>query len=413
MSIGYKKRRLFVEEIAVEDLAKEHGTPLYVYSRGAIVRNYGAFVKAFSKIPHLICYAMKANANRAILRVLAREGSGADVVSGGELYQAIRAGIRPQKIVFSGVGKIDNEIEFGIRHGILMFNVESGDELSRINRIAVRLKRRVSIALRINPDVDPGTHPYIATGQSEHKFGIPMGKIPDVLATASSLRNVQMVGIHVHLGSQIMKLAPYRRAFRKVLEMVDDLQGNGRKITHIDLGGGFGIPYKKADECLQAEQLAELVQPELRKRQLRLILEPGRSITGNAGILVTRVLYVKKGMRRTFIVVDAGMNDLIRPSLYQAYHEILPVRSGKTPDLVADIVGPVCETGDFLARGRRVQRCEAEDLLAVMNAGAYGFSMSSNYNGRLRPAEVIVDGNRSRLVRKRETYEDLTRTEVT
>lgn len=413
MSIGYKKGRLFVEEIAVEDLATEHGTPLYVYSRGAIVRNYGAFVKAFSKIPHLICYAMKANANRAILRVLAGEGSGADVVSGGELHQAIQAGIPPEKIVFSGVGKTDEEIDLGIRQGILMFNVESGDELIRISRVANRLKQIVSIALRINPDVDAGTHPYIATGQSEHKFGIPLAKIPYVLSTANSLKNVQMVGLHVHLGSQITRLAPYRRAFWKILEMVDDLQGSGRKITHIDLGGGFGIAYKHTEKVLQASQLAELVQPALLKRRLRLILEPGRSITGDAGILVTQVLYLKEGMRRTFLVVDAGMNDLIRPSLYQAYHEIVPVRRRKVPVMLADIVGPVCETGDFLARGRRVQRCESGDLLAVMNAGAYGFSMSSNYNGRRRPAEVMVDGNESRLVRKRETYDDLTRTEVT
>lgn len=411
--MGYKNGRLLFDGMSVEDLAEEYGTPLYVYSRGAIVRNYAAFETAFSKIPHLICYAMKANGNRAILKVLAKEGSGADVVSGGELHQAIQAGIRPEKLVFSGVGKTDEEIDLGIRQRILMFNVESGDELIRISQAANRLKRKVSIALRINPDVDAGTHPYIATGQSEHKFGIPLRKIPDVLATANSLKNVQMVGIHVHLGSQITRLAPYRRAFRTVLAMVDDLQRNGRRITHIDLGGGFGIAYKHAEKGLQAGQLAELVQPALQKRQLRLILEPGRSITGNAGILITQVLYVKKGMRRTFIVVDAGMNDLIRPSLYHAYHEIVPVRRRKVPVTLADIVGPVCETGDFLARGRRVQRCESGDLLVVMNAGAYGFSMSSNYNGRRRPAEVMVDGNGSRLIRKRETYEDLTRTEVT
>lgn len=413
MSIGYKKSKLFVEEVAVEDLAREHGTPLYVYSQGAIVRNYGAFVKAFSEVPHLICYAMKANANRAILKVLAREGSGADVVSGGELHQAIEAGIPPEKIVFSGVGKIDDEIELGIRHRILMFNVESGEELNRINGVARRLKRKVSIALRINPDVNPETHPYIATGQSEHKFGIPLRKIPEVLSIAISLKNIQLVGIHVHLGSQITKLAPYRRAFRKILEMVDDLLAKGLKITHIDIGGGFGIPYKQVEKGLQPEQLATLVESELRKRQLQLILEPGRSITGDAGILVTRVLYVKEGLKRTFIVVDAGMNDLIRPSLYQAYHEILPDRRRKASAIVADIVGPVCETGDFLARGRRIQLCESGDLLVVMNAGAYGFSMSSNYNGRRRPAEVMVDGKGSRLVRKRETYEDLSRTEVT
>ncbi|HYA11417.1 MAG TPA: diaminopimelate decarboxylase [Thermodesulfovibrionales bacterium] len=407
----YHGRELFAEDIAVTKLAEAYGTPLYIYSYNTFLRHFRAYTSAFQDYPHIICFALKANSNIAILRLFAKNGGGADIVSGGELYRALKAGISPKKIVYAGVGKTEEEIQFALKSKILMFNVESEDELGEINRIAGIMKLKAPIALRINPDIDPETHPYIATGLKEHKFGIPIADALEYYRIASKLKNINVVGIHKHIGSQITKVSPFVDALRNILFLIDKLGAEGLNIKYLDVGGGLGISYKD-EEPPVPKDLARNLIPLLKGRKLTLIVEPGRSIAGNAGILVTEVLYRKKGKEKEFIIVDAGMNDLIRPSLYGAYHHILPVIRGKRDTIFCDVVGPICESGDFLAKERELKKIEKGKYLAVMGAGAYGFSMSSNYNSRPRAAEVMVRGREHFLIRSREIYRDLIKGEM-
>lgn len=406
----YRGRELFAEDVAITDLAEEYGTPLYVYSYHTLLRHFRAYADAFRNYPHIICFALKANSNIAILRLFAKNGGGADIVSGGELYRALKAGISPKRIVYAGVGKTEEEIRFALRSKILMFNVESGDELREINRVAGIMGLKAPIALRINPDIDPETHPYIATGLKKNKFGIPIEDAVEHYRIASRLKNVTILGIHKHIGSQITKISPFVDALKNILLLIDRLSSDGLDIQYLDAGGGLGISYKD-EEPPVPEDLAKNLIPLLNGRTLTLITEPGRSIAGNAGILVTRVLYQKKGEEKEFVIVDAGMNDLIRPSLYGAYHHILPVLRRKRRSILCDVVGPICESGDFLAKGRELRTVKKGEYLAVMGAGAYGFSMSSNYNSRPRAAEVLVMGKEHFLIRYRETHRDLIRNE--
>ena len=406
----YHRNELFAEDVAVKALAEKYGTPLYVYSYNTLLRHFRAYSDAFNDYPHIICFALKANPNISILRLFAKYGGGADIVSGGELYKALKAGIPSQKIVYAGVGKTEEEIHLSLRSKILMFNVESEDELREINRIAGIMRRKAPVALRINPDIDPETHPYIATGLKRHKFGIPIEDAVEHYRIASSLKNIKVIGIHKHIGSQITKVSPFVDALRSILLLMDKLNAEGLSIQYLDMGGGLGISYKD-EEPPVPEDLARNLIPLLKGRKLTLIVEPGRSIVGNAGILVTRVLYLKKGEEKEFAIVDAGMNDLIRPSLYSAYHRILPVIRKQRSAVLYDVVGPICESGDFLAKERELKKVKRGEYLAVMGAGAYGFSMSSNYNCRPKAAEVMVKDREHFLIRERETYNDLLRSE--
>jgi diaminopimelate decarboxylase len=406
----YRSGSLYAEDVPVKALAETYGTPLYVYSYQTLLRHFLAYDDAFEGLPHLICFALKANTNMALIRLLAKQGGGADVVSGGEAYRALRAGVPPRKIVYAGVGKTEEEIRFALKSGVLMFNVESGDELSEIDRIAGTLKVRAPIALRVNPDINPQTHPYIATGLKTHKFGIPIEDAFEYYSLAKGLKHIKIVGIHKHIGSQITRVTPFRDALEKILVLVDALEGQGVTIKYLDIGGGLGITYKDEEPPLPRDLAGSLI-PLLKDRDLTVIIEPGRSIVGNAGILVTKVLYLKKTHEKDFVVVDAGMNDLVRPSLYGAYHHIQPVEKRRRKVIMADVVGPICESGDFLAREREVPEAKPGEFLAVMSAGAYGFSMSSNYNSRPRPAEIMVKKDRHTVIRKRETYRDLIRGE--
>jgi len=407
---NYKKGELYAEDVPLRTLAAKYGTPLYVYSQGTLERHVESYEKAFKGFPHVLCFAVKANSNIAVLGALGKKGAGADVVSGGELYRALKAGIPANKIVYAGVGKTDEEIRFALKSRILMFNIESGQELEEINRVAGRMRVKAPIALRINPDIDPLTHPYISTGLKKYKFGIPMEEALEYFHIASGMKHVEVVGIHKHIGSQITEVTPFVDALNRVLALVDELQSQGLGIRYLDMGGGLGIPYNH-ENTDQPRELANRVLPLLKGRDLTLVLEPGRSISGNAGVLVSKVLYLKEGPGKEFVIVDAGMNDLMRPTLYDAYHEILPVKKTRRGKITADVVGPICESGDFLARGREIQKLERGELIAVMSAGAYGFTMSSNYNSRPRAAEVMVKGRRHFLVRERETYKDITKDE--
>lgn len=408
----YRKNELYAEDVPVRQLAETYGTPLYVYSATTLLNHFHAYQEAFDGMPHLVCFALKANSNSALLRLIAREGGGADVVSGGEIFRALRAGIPGRRIVYAGVGKTEGEIRFALKSKILMFNVESGAELEEIDRIAGDMRTKAPIALRINPDIDPETHPYIATGLKSHKFGIPIEEALEYYRLAQRLRNVSIVGIHKHIGSQITKVSPFVEALKKTLLLVDGLREHGIGIEYLDVGGGLGITYRNEEPPLPRD-LAKGLVPLLRGRRLTLILEPGRSIVGNAGMLVSRVLYLKERDGKTFVIVDAGMNDLMRPSLYNAYHCIQPVgKKARRRRIVADVVGPICESGDFLAKERDIPAVLPGEYLAVMSAGAYGFSMGSRYNSRPMIAEVLVMGKRHALVRNRETYRDLVRHEV-
>jgi len=406
----YRKGELFAEDVPARKLVKKYGTPLYVYSYNTLLRHFKAYTDAFRDYPHIICFALKANPNTAILRLFAKNGGGADIVSGGELYKALRAGIPPQKIVYAGVGKTEEEITLALKSNILMFNVESEEELGEINRIAGAMRRKAPIALRINPDIDPETHPFIATGLKEHKFGIPIEDALEHYRVASRLKNIKVIGIHKHIGSQITKVSPFVDALRSILLFMDTLSSEGLNLQYLDVGGGLGISYKNEEPPLPKE-LARSLIPLLKGRRLTVLVEPGRSIVGNAGILLTRVLYLKKAEKKEFIIVDAGMNDLIRPSLYDAYHHLLPVVRKRRNNALYDVVGPICESSDFLAKERELKRIKRGEYLAVMGAGAYGFSMSSNYNSRPRAAEVMVKGKEHVLIRSRETYSDLAKNE--
>ncbi|HWR58097.1 MAG TPA: diaminopimelate decarboxylase, partial [Thermodesulfovibrionales bacterium] len=407
----YIKGRLHAEDVPVREIVEEYGTPLYIYSFSTLLRHFKAYDDAFDGVPHMICFALKANSNSAILRLLAKEGGGADVVSGGEIFRALKAGIPSRKIVYAGVGKTEEEIRFALKAKILMFNVESESELAEIDRIAGEMKVKAPVALRVNPDIDPETHPYIATGLRKHKFGIPIEDAFEYYKSAKKLKNIEIVGIHKHIGSQITKVSPFVDAMKKTLSLVDELDCQGVKIRYLDIGGGLGITYKDEEPPLPRD-LAKRLLPMVKGRQLTLIVEPGRSIVGNAGILVTKVLYLKPGEEKDFVIVDAGMNDLIRPSFYGSYHHIQPVEKKRRTNILADVVGPICESGDFLAKEREMPEVRRGEYLAVMSAGAYGFSMSSNYNSRPRAAEVMVRGRDFALIRKRETFNDLTGREV-
>lgn len=402
----YRKSELYAEDVPVSKIAGEVGTPLYIYSHKTILRHVNAYMDAFDGKPHTICFALKANSNSAVLRLLARQGCGADVVSGGELYLALKAGIPAEKIVYAGVGKKEDEIIQALKSQILMFNIESSDEMMAINRIAGSLKMKAPIALRVNPDIDPKTHPYISTGLKESKFGIPIQEALEHYKLARELPNLAILGIHKHIGSQITTIQPFVDALKKVILLAQTLKSEGIEIRHLDMGGGLGIPYNNEHPPLPKE-LSKAILPLMRGNNFNLILEPGRSITGNAGIFVTKALYLKKRPEKEFVIVDGGMNDLLRPSLYNAFHSVLPVKKNSRKKVMSDIVGPICESGDFLAKNREVNRLSQGDLLAIMSSGAYGFSMSSNYNSRPRVAEVLVRGKEFFVIRERETYKDL------
>ena len=402
----YKKGELYAEDVPVRKIVAQFGTPVYIYSTGTLVRHFRAYDEAFDGKPHIICFALKANSNTALIRLFAKQGSGADVVSGGELFRALKAGVPAKKIVYAGVGKTGDEIRYALKNKILMFNVESENELREIDRIAGDMKVKAPIALRINPDIDPQTHPYISTGLKKHKFGIPIEYALEHYKFAKSLKNTAVIGIHKHIGSQLTKISPFVDSLKRILILIDELAKHRIKIDYLDVGGGLGITYFD-EEPPQPKDLAKQILPMLKNRDLTLVMEPGRSLVGNAGILITKTLYLKEGEEKNFIIVDAGMNDLMRPSLYDAYHHIQPVVKSKRSTIIADIVGPICESGDFLAKNREVRKVKQGEYLAVMSAGAYGFSMSSNYNSRPRAAEVMVHGKEFALVRKRESLNDL------
>ncbi|MCX6353881.1 MAG: diaminopimelate decarboxylase [Candidatus Aureabacteria bacterium] len=406
----YKRGSLCCEGVSLESIAQRFGTPAYVYSHAALMDGYESLDKAFAPLPHLICYSVKSNSNLAVLRAMAKSGSGFDIVSGGELRRVLRAGASPRKIVFAGVGKTEDEIALAVEKRILFLTVESPAELELIEKVARRRGSVAGIAFRINPGVDPHTHRYITTGAAENKFGLDLGSALEAYNKSLRMKHLLPIAIQMHIGSQITETAPYVRAIRKVRPLLQQLWARGINLRFFDIGGGMGIVYRK-ERPSTAESFAAAILPELKSLDLHLILEPGRFIAGNAGILLTKVLYVKKGAVKNFVIVDAGMNDLIRPSLYGAYHEILPIRRRRAARMHADIVGPVCESGDFLGLDRTLTRPVAGDLLAVMGAGAYGFTMSSNYNSRRRAAELLVHGKGVDLIRARESSEDLMRGE--
>lgn len=403
---SYRDGQLHCEETPLEAVARSAGTPTYVYSRRAILGAYEAYERALAGLPHLVCYAVKANANLAVLSLLAAAGAGADVVSGGELFRAIRAGFDPQRIVFAGVGKTREEIREALKADILCLNVESAAELAAIDEAARAEGIRARVALRVNPDIDPQTHPYIATGLRTSKFGIAYDEALGVYRQAARLTGVEVVGVHMHLGSQLLKVSPIADALERVAALIQALKEEGITIRYLDIGGGLGIRYKDEVPPGQDEYVKAL-RRTLEAIGATVLLEPGRSIVGPAGALLTRILYRKRTGGKQFLVVDAAMNDLLRPSLYNAYHEVRPVRETGGPRETVDVVGPVCESGDFLAKERELPVLEEGALLAVMSAGGYGFAMASNYNARPRPAEVLVSGERAALVRRRESYEDL------
>lgn len=412
MGFAYRSGVLHCDDVALDELAARHGTPLYVYSRPAILERYRAFQRAFEPLDLLIAYSVKANGNLSVLRLLAGEGAGADIVSGGELHRALRAGIPGDRIVFSGVGKTETEMRAALEAGILAFNVESEAELRVLADVAEGMGRVAPVALRINPDIEsPTPHRYTRTGHRQTKFGIPSEDAVRLYQEAAERPGLEPVGIDAHIGSQILEPEPYRRALLHLLDLVGELAEAGITLRHIDLGGGFGVDYD-ADDDPDASIFAELVTPHLATSDLRLVLEPGRAIVGQAGVLATRVLFVKEMGGKTFVITDAGMTDLLRPSHYQAFHRVEHVRSPDGRPLAkVDVVGPVCETGDFLALDREMPRPEPGDLLVVRTVGAYGMSMASNYNARLRAAEVLVDGGEATVIRRRETLEDLVRGE--
>jgi len=406
----YKKYDLYAEQVPIETIAAAVGTPFYLYSQKTLESHFTVFDSAFGQLPHITCYSVKANSNLSLLRIFSRHGAGADVVSGGELYRALAAGMPAEKIVYSGVGKKSEEISYAIESGILMFNVESPQEFELIESLAQKAQKKARIALRVNPDINAITHPYITTGLRENKFGINIHDAFAAYKNAQQKKHIDIVGIDCHIGSQITEVGPFVEAMQTLRNFVSELISSGIHIKYLDLGGGLGITYKK-ETPPHPEQYAQAVIQALNGLPVTLILEPGRVLVGNAGILVTKVLYTKQSSEKNFIVVDAGMNDLIRPSLYGSYQAIQPVRKRGGKKISADIVGPICESGDFLAKKRKVPPFEPGDLMAVMSAGAYGFSMSSNYNSRPRIPEVLVSGDNYYIIREREAYEDLIRGE--
>ncbi len=425
---NYIRGRLHVEEQPIDQIADAYSTPLYIYSARTIVEHYRKLTAAFARVGDLgdtplLCYSIKANSNLSILKLMRDLGSGFDVVSGGELFRALKVGADPRKIVFAGVGKSDEELRYALRNNILLFNIESEEEMENLNRIAGELGKTAQAALRVNPDVDPQTHTYIATGKKETKFGVDLTRARRVLARAKALPNVRMAGLHVHIGSQITRAEPYIETMTRLAQFLPEARAMGHRIDMLDMGGGFGIWYKEK-LARPVQEIADAVVPIIQSMNVRLLIEPGRFIVGNAGILVTRVLYVKESGEKRFVICDAGMNDLIRPSLYGAYHRIWPAQTdaslnGEVPDeeqwsgplVTTDVVGPICESGDFFAKERKLPVVKRGDLIAIFSAGAYGACMASNYNTQPRPCEVLVAGKDARVIARRETFEDLIRTE--
>jgi len=408
----YRNGELYCEEVSVEEICRDVGTPVYIYSHGTILDHYTKLDRAFSEVDHLICFSIKSNSNLAVIRSLVKVGSGLDIVSGGELYRALKAGADPGKIVYASVGKRFDEIRFALEKGILMFNVESHPEAEAIDRVAGEMGSRAKVAFRINPDVDPHTHRHITTGKKETKFGIPIDKALETYVWArENLKNLDICGVHCHIGSQITSTEPYVKALSKVVPLVEDLRQAGFRIDTLNIGGGLGIIYRDETPST-ADDFARATLPYIKKTGCKLLLEPGRFIVGNAGILATKVIYVKRTPSKNFLIVDAAMNDLIRPAFYDSYHRIRPVKIRTDRKGLFDVVGPVCETGDYFARDREVNPVEPGEFLAIFSAGAYGFVMSSNYNSRPRAAEVMVIEDRYYIVRKRESYLDLIRGET-
>lgn len=416
----YRQNDLFCEEVPVAELAEEYGTPLYVYSRNQILDNYKTIDTALAGTDHLTCYALKANSNPGVLKLLADHGAGADVVSAGELFLALKAGFPPEKISFAGVGKREDEIEFALQKNIFSFNVESAQELQLISRVALRVQTTARILIRVNPDIDAQSHPYITTGLHSNKFGVDSANAMDLLRQAITLPSIEVLGLHTHIGSQITKVEPFAATAKFLSDFINKGREAGIRLSHIDFGGGFGVQYAGvlAHEAIPSEdsssqpiptpgEIIATVLPTLQQTGCTVWLEPGRSIVANAGILVTKVLYTKENSGKKFVVTDAGMTDLLRPSLYNAHHQVVPVKIETFEHEKVDVVGPICETGDFLARDRMLSKTKPGDGLAVLTTGAYGFVNTSHYNARPRPAEILVNGDRVRVVRPRETFEDL------
>jgi len=407
----YRDKKLYAERVRVAEIVRQFGTPLYLYSRRTCLEHFRRIEEAFAQAQPLICYSVKANSNLAILRIMAQAGAGFDVVSGGELYRTLKAGAEPKKIVFAGVGKTREEIEYALKENILILNVESPSELEEMNHIAGAREKTLDVALRINPGISPETHEYVKTAEIGSKFGMEISAAEELVRQRGKYPNLRFAGLHMHIGSQITSTSPFAQALERLVEFARTCRSLGMDVQWLNIGGGFGIYYKEK-EARTAQELAEVILPWVEKAGAKLILEPGRFIVGNAGILVTEVLYCKESGGKRFIIVDAGMNDLIRPSLYGAYHRIWPIEPEDEKELEAvDIVGPVCESGDFFAKDREIPLVKEGEHLAIFSAGAYGMAMSSQYNSRPRAAEVLVDGSEFRLVRKRETYEDLIRGE--
>ncbi len=411
-SFAYRDDALYCEDVPLADIAAQAGTPCYVYSSRAVLNRFRAYDGALSGLPHVVSYAVKANSNLGLLALLAKAGAGFDVVSGGELFRVVKAGGDPARVVFSGVGKTAAEIEYALRAGVQSLNCESEGEIAIIGALAARCGVRARIALRVNPNVDAGTHPYISTGLKKHKFGIDVTEAEAIYRRAQESPHLLPDGVSCHIGSQILDLNPLLEALDRLLDLVGRLRQAGVPIRRLDLGGGLGVRYRPGDEAPEIADFAARVRQRIEGKDLFLVLEPGRSIVAEAGVLLTRVLYRKTTASREFVIVDAAMNDLLRPSLYGSHHEILPLRANPRGTIVADVVGPVCESGDFLALDREMPNALPGDVLAIWTAGAYGFVLSSNYNSRVRPSEVLVEGGAWRTARARETYDDLIRGET-
>lgn len=410
--LHYKDGKLFCEDYQISKLADKVGTPFYLYSQETLLSNYRRIKKAFSKASPLIAYSVKANSNLSILKLFAKEGSGFDIVSGGELHRVIKAGGNPGKVIYAGVGKSVEELQLAIKSKIMMLNLESVAEASVLSEIAKSMKSRIRVALRINPDVEAHTHEYITTGKKENKFGVSYKSAPEIIKKIAALPNIEFVGLHVHVGSQILNLGDHVRGVKRLITLINELRALGIEIRTVNIGGGYGIAYQEREKAMNVEKVAEKIIPIIRKTGCRLILEPGRFIVGPAGALITRVIYVKKGDEKDFAIVDAGMNDLIRPALYKAYHRIITVNKPKgARKREYDIVGPICESSDFFGKNRMITPLSDGDLIAIGEAGAYGFVMASNYNTRRRPPEVLINGKDYYIIKKRERYNDLLRGE--
>ncbi|HIE27161.1 TPA: diaminopimelate decarboxylase [Candidatus Poribacteria bacterium] len=406
----YRDGELYCEEVKVADICEAVGTPVYLYSHRTLVDHYRKLDTAFAEIEHLICFSVKSNSNLAVIRTLIKEGAGTDIVSGGELFRSLKAGVDPKKVVFAGIGKSKEEIEYALNSDILMFNVESINEAYAINEVAGRLGKKAMIAFRVNPDVEADTHHHITTGKKENKFGIDINIAVEIFRKANELPNLDVCGVHAHIGSQILSSEPYVKSLGKLVPLIDELRQNDINIQNLNIGGGLGVVY--LDEKPQfASDFAAAILPMVKATNCRLLLEPGRFITGNSGIMLTKVLYVKRTAAKNFVIVDAAMNDLVRPALYEAYHRIKPIKITSDEEEVVDVVGPICESSDFFAQERKVLKVQQRDYLSLFTAGAYGFTMSSNYNSRPKAAEVLVKDDQYFIVRERETYQDLVKGE--